>query len=442
MKISPYLPSTKRLAPVRWTLALGLSLLLSAAPTRHARAADADPVIREAFEKGTLSEGQKSLEAALAGRPATGDADANRRRYALGIVQFLRAGEKLGQTWRHHGLLGSRLASSLPFLRLPVGQADPEFVAPVSYDDIRAAFITFLADIGTAEATFAALPDDPGKVALRPGLVKIDYAGNGKPADTETAWQTYERLNRGRNFVEDESPDPKDAENFLIKFDAGDVPWFRGYCHLLSGLAETVLAHDESSLFDHTAHLFFEKPKTPFPFLQRGKDASVMDMDREPISALLAFIHLLDFPVREPARMAAALDHFSRVPAFGRESWRRILAETDDDHEWIPSPRQHGVLPAEVTQERIDAWMNVLNETDAILAGKKLVPFWREGVGARGLNVRRVFTEPKGLDLMLWIQGTGAAPYLEEGTMTDERVWHNFQRAFSGVALGFSLYFN
>ena len=220
------------------------------------------------------------------------------------------------------------------------------------------------------------------------------------------------------------------------------MPWFRGYCHVLSALAETVLAYDESSLFDHTAHLFFEKPKTPFPFLLHRSHGSAMDYDRTSISDLLAFIHLLNFPVREPARLTAALDPLSRVPALGRESWRRIQAETDNDHEWIPNPRQTGVLPVEVTQERIDAWMKVLDETDAILAGRKLAPFWREGVGKRGVNVRRAFTEPTNLDLMLWVQGTAATPYLEEGTLTDPQVWENFNRAFSGVALGFSLYFN
>ncbi len=425
---------TKPPVPFSFRLPLCMLLLALAGPL-HA-APDDDPTIQAAFEKGTLTVGQKSLETAVAGHPVTGDAEADRRRYALGIVQFLRAGEKLGQSWHYYGLAASRLSAALPFLRLPVDPADPEFVAPISYEEFRAVFVTFLADVQAAEATFAALPDDPGKVAFRPGHVKIDYAGAGKPADADTVWATLEHINPGEGLTD------KDADSFLIKFDAGDVPWFRGYCHILSALAEVTLAYDESNLFDHTAHLFFEKPKTPFPFLLHPAHGTAMDFDRTSISDLLAFIHLLNFPVREPARLTAALDHLSRVPALGRESWRRILAETDDDHEWIPNPHQTGVLPAEVTQERIDAWMKVLDETDAILAGKKRVPFWREGGGGRGVNVRRAFTEPTNLDLLLWIQGTAATPYLEEGPMTDPRVWENFNRAFSGVALGFSLYLN
>jgi hypothetical protein len=34
-------------------------------------------------------------------------------------------------------------------------------------------------------------------------------------------------------------------------------------------------------------------------------------------------------------------------------------------------------------------------------------------------NLRPVFTEPRMIDPFLWLQRTAAAPYLEEGTITD-----------------------
>src|SRR5436305_928432 len=55
--------------------------------------------------------------------------------------------------------------------------------------------------------------------------------------------------------------------DLLVHFDRGDVAWLRGYCHLLMALAEVGLAYDGQELFDATAHLFFHKPRTPFPFL-------------------------------------------------------------------------------------------------------------------------------------------------------------------------------
>ena len=427
MNLSIPFPRSRKRFLARCALVATLTL---ASTTRAADSADA--TVRTAFEKGTLAEGQRVLETSLAAHPA----EAARLNYALGVVRFLRAGEKLGQAWHHDGLFANRLTNSLPFFRLPVGPADEAAASPVAYEDVRAAFIQFLADLKTADDTFAALPDDPGKVALRPGLVRVDYVGNGKPADTETVWKTYQKITPGGAFEQ------KDVEEFLIKFDAGDVPWFRGYCHLLSAVVETLLAYDESALFDHTAHLFFSKPRTPYPFLMRPS-GNAMNFDVAPISDLLAFVHLLNFPPREPTRLAAALDHLVQVPKFSRESWRRILAETDDDHEWIPNPRQKGALPnAGVTQERVDAWLRMLNEADAILAGKKLVPFWREGSGKAGLNLRRVFEQQSTFDLFLWIQGTAATQYLEDGPVTDPEVWRGWRDAFSGEALGFSLYFN
>ena len=404
----------------------------------HAADTPDDPVIQAAFEKGTLALGQQSLEAALTSPSDPNAPEAIRERYALAITQFLRSAEAMGQAWHRYGLKTDGPAAALPFLRLPTGTVDPATVTPISYEDFRSVFVQFLANIQAAERTFAALPDEPGTVSLRPGLVRVDYVGDGKPASTETVWRTYARLNQGLHLSEE------DAGKFLIKFDAGDVPWFRGYCHVLSALAEAVLAYDESQLFDHTAQIFFAHPKTPFPFLlnQPGEHKEMFDVAT--IADYITFIHLMNFPVREPARLTAALDDLAQVPTFSRESWRRIEAETDDDHEWVPNPRQTGVIPGvKVTQEKIDAWLKALDETDAILAGKKLLPFWRGGSDEhRGINLRRVFTEPTPFDLVPWVQGTAAVPYLEKGAGTDPKFWENIGSTFGGNALGFAFYFN
>ncbi len=419
-------------------LLIGASLFCLLTGKLSAADAPDDPIIQAAFENGTLTEGQQSLEEAMAGHADPNDPAAVRERYALAMVQFVRSAEKMGQAWRHYGLNVNAAAADLPFLRLPVGSADPASIAPISYENFRAVFVNFLADVQTAERAFANLPDDPGKVSMRPALVRIDYVGDGKAASTETLWRTYERLHHGTPVTEQE------AGQFLIKFDAGDVPWFRGYCHGLSALAEAVLAYDESRLFDHTAQLFFARPITRFPFLLTAPGNHARLYDPMGFVDFVAFIHLMNFPVREPARLTAALDDLSQIPALSRESWRRILAETDDDHEWIPNPKQTGVLPGmAITQEKIDAWLKTMDEVDAILAGRKLLPFWRgPDNNHRGVNLRRVFTEPTDFDLVLWAQGTGAAPYLENGTLTDTQLWHEINDAFSGEMLGFAFYFN
>ena len=62
------------------------------------------------------------------------------------------------------------------------------------------------------------------------------------------------------------------------------------------------------------------------------------------------------------------------------------MAETDDDHEWIPNPRQTGVIPnVHVTQEMVNAWTDFLDQSQKILAGEVLIPFWQradDGIAA------------------------------------------------------------
>jgi hypothetical protein len=89
----------------------------------------------------------------------------------------------------------------------------------------------------------------------------------------------------------------------------------------------------------------------------------------------------------------------------------------------------------------VDSWLEFVEEAEALLAGKRLVPFWR-GKEKRGINLRRVFTEPRSLDLVLWIQGTAAAPYLEKGPLTKPAVWQRLQRVFGGEFIGFAIWFN
>jgi hypothetical protein len=136
------------------------------------------------------------------------------------------------------------------------------------------------------------------------------------------------------------------------------------------------------------------------------------------------------------------LAHLESMIALSRESWKYILAETDNDHEWIPNPRQQSVLPGgTVNGNMVEAWMTFLDETEALLKGKKLIPFWRGGE-RRGVNLRRVFTEPRPFDLILWVQGTAAAPYLEQGPLTNPETWRRLQNVFRGEFIGFALWFN
>ena len=107
--------------------------------------------------------------------------------------------------------------------------------------------------------------------------------------------------------------------------------------------------------------------------------------------------------------------------------------ETDDDREWIPGPNQTGVIPhLPVTDDIRTGWLAFLDEMEAILAGKTLVPHWRVKDG-RGINVRRVFTQPpERFDVVLWVTGADVLAYLEKGTVSKPATWERINRLFGG----------
>lgn len=125
-----------------------------------------------------------------------------------------------------------------------------------------------------------------------------------------------------------------------------------------------------------------------------------------------------------------------------RSMWAAAAAETDDDHEWIPNERQSSILPGgRLTADMIAGWHDFLREAEELLEGRKLIPFWRADK-SKGVNLKRIFTEPRTLDLVLWIQGSAAAPYLEEGPVTEPDTWRRFQLLFRGEFIGFALWLN
>jgi len=229
---------------------------------------------------------------------------------------------------------------------------------------------------------------------------------------------------------------------FEVAFDRADAIWLRGYCHLLSAGLEFVLAYDWHETFANAGGLFYPRIGAP----ERGSDrAGITSLpwiagDGE-IAAAVAMIHQIRWEPTEPARLAKVRDHLKRVVALSRDSWKAILSETDDDREWIPAPGQkNGVLPGmAVTQERLDTWLSALDEFDAALDGRKLVPHW--GL-EKGINLRRVLEEPRTFDLVLWATGHAAAPYLEDGPVISSDAWRLWQRVFQGDFLSFAAYFN
>jgi len=408
--------------------ALALAALLAcgiAAP-----AAAQSPVIEEArayLETGHLADAATALNGHLQESPADDTA-----RLALGSVQFMQAAEMLGQSLYRHGLEPSPEVFVMPFFRLPVPHnPSPE---PVTYDQARAMIQRFVDDLAVAEATLAQVKNPNTQLPLAIGLIRLDLNADGVGTNEESLWQVYRQLGQAPEVPPDE------VAKFVIDFDGSDAPWLRGYSHLLMGLGEFLLAHDWQEAFDHTFHSLFPRSGMPFQTLA-DKSARSPDMrDFDEIADLIAFIHLNHWPVVEPDRMARVLHHLESMVGLSRENWRRVLAETDNGREWLPNPRQTGAIPGlAVTQARIDAWMMFLDEFGAMLKGELLMPHWRL---AQGVNLRRVFLEPRTFDIVLWIQGSAALPYAEPGPISQRESWQQMMLLMEGDFFTYALWFN
>lgn len=399
---------------------IGAALLIPA--VAHCQST-APPEVESLLIQGKLSDAQRQLQAQLATEPENDDI-----RFALGVTQTLQGLESLMQSLYRYGL-NPPWQTMLPFVRLPVPtNPKPDELTNHAF---RQLIENFARDLASAESTLAKIDATEVKLLLHIGLVRLDFDSDGRATVDEALWKVLAQLGRQR-------VDQQQAEGFVIAFDKGDVHWLRGYISLLQAWCELFLAYDTQELHDYTAQLFFPTAKVRHEFLMKRRPGwwdNLLDG--------IAFIHLVRLPVVDTERFARAHEHLLRTVEQSRASWSAILAETDDQHEWIPSPTQkNGVIPnMPISQEMIAGWHEVLDELEAILNGEKLVPFWRDARG-KGVNLQRVFTEPRTFDLVLWVQGVAAAPYLEKGEVTDRDFWRRIQRGFRGQFFWFALWVN
>ncbi len=419
---------------MRGNLLGGLTML--ALTLLAAQSAAADPPLVEKFlTAGRLGDGETALLARLKEAPKDDQA-----RCGLGVLQFLQTFEHLGATLYQYGVRTERSFGPLTEQMKEVLADNPK-PKTLTYKAAREVLQTFLDDLAKVEATLAAVKDPEVKLPLHVGLVKIDPLGRGKPIDGAFLFGRVPALAEEKRAA---------AEKLVVGFDRGDMSWLRGYCHLLSAMAELLLAVDGQDVFDCSAHLFFEKVDTPHSFLLEDRtplgSASLENVPQ--LSDFISFLHHLSrLPIKEPKRTKAALEHLEAAVGQAKEMWKFILAETDDDNEWIPNPKQTGVLGVKVTQEMVDVWLETLDEAELILKGKKLIPFWRGKDTERGLNLRRIFTEPRTFDAFDWFQGTAATPYLEKGPLTklaEPGMRDRLSKAFGGPSgiIGFGFWFN
>ena len=92
---------------------------------------------------------------------------------------------------------------------------------------------------------------------------------------------------------------------------------------------------------------------------------------------MVAALHLINQPLRDANRMADAHAHLLKVIELSRLNWAAVRAETDNANEWLPGPGQTGVIGVDINDEQVEAWLAMLDESERILNGELLIPFWR-----------------------------------------------------------------
>lgn len=383
------------------------------------------PSAEEILLSGDLAAGKAALEKYLDQNPSD-----DRERFGLGVVQFVSAVETMSQSFYQCGVRDHR--GQLPFLRI-VSEENPNPKA-TSYQDVRTIMQQLIDDLKQAEETLAKVDDRRVKLPLPLFQIRLDLNGDGATAEQETLGAVAAELGLTRPEA------AKAAEPIVVAFDYADCLWLRGYCNLLCGVAESYLAYDMEELHNRVGFLFFQKIDSPHAYLADAKQA--FNIGGVDIIDLIAMIHLINFPVKDAQRLQAAHAHFLQVIALSRRTWDAIEAEDDNDREWIPAPGQtSAVTPIRMTPQMVKTWRSFLDELEAILQGEKLVRHARI-VDGRAINVKKVFFEPREFDLVMWIQGSAATPYLEKGPTTDVEFWNGVNRVYGGRFYSFAAWFN
>ena len=343
-------------------------------------------------------------------------------RFALGGVTFLRAVERTFQDRYAQGLTDR--TGMVPLLRLPL--SDNPTPAPFDPAAITTLFARAAETLTVAQTHLSAIPvtsDFTLDIALTDLWFDVDLNA------TRTAGEGLTEI-LGNAFG-------TGAPTVTVRFDVADAAWLGAYAHLLTGLAQVVQAYDPTlpitRVMQARATMEALGPMPPDLFTGGRHAPDTVDM----VAMLLATLD----QTPDAALMAQAHTHLLSMVALNRDFWARVAVETDNAQEWLPNDAQTSALGIPVPQGTGDRWLAALADLEAALTGDKLIPYWRVGPPA-GINLERIFTDPRPVDVAGWIQGWAALPYLETGTVLTPDSLNAFDQLVGGQAPLFALYLN
>lgn len=439
-------------------LAAAAMLAVLALPS-PGHAGEAGDLTRRHLYEGTLAAG---LEA-LSPLEAAGDPEA---RFGAGLLTFVQAVEHFAQALYRHGLAAPEAGMMGPPLLLPVPpNTSPE---PLDYQKVRGVLDVLVSDMDAARALLDKAGEQ-GDYVVPLDLLKfrIDINADGRSDENESVGSVITRA-----FGSDPAafapqpplePPPEENDNAdkaggiaqpaapeagagpapeeaIIGFDRADAIWLAGYSQVFAAQADFLLAHDFEITVNATFHRLFPRAGLP---MQEYTDQGVLMLDPASDNAIadfIAAIHTINWPVVEPDRLKRVLARFQAITQLSRRNWEAILAETDDNKELVPSPKQVSLVPeARVTDEVIAAWMETLDTADKILAGELLVPHWRF---KQGFDLRAYFETATHTDFVMLLTGYDATAFIKDGPVATAESFAAANRVFGDDFLGYAFWFN
>jgi hypothetical protein len=195
-----------------------------------------------------------------------------------------------------------------------------------------------------AESELAAVEADLAIAAKTPGLSlelclacwELDWNGSGRVDERDRLLLQIEQDEAGEDIPED---DPRRKPTF--RFDEGDIPWARAFVSYQRAALDLLLAYDWTEL----AGAVLDRGDRPAKIVIRLVDKGRVAQAR--------------------ARILEGLDHSDA-------SRLAYLAETDDDREWVPSPRQKNhPMPLTVDSALYDTWEGVVGDVRRLVSGEE-----------------------------------------------------------------------
>ncbi len=204
----------------------------------------------------------------------------------------------------------------------------------------RAAWQKFLDRLAEVDRDLAVVAADPGfSLELCIACWERDYNHSGSVDDRDRKFLELELDDKGESYPEG---DPRRRPTF--KFDVGDAEWARAMVSFQRAVGELVLAYQWSDLDKLFFGMADANDKVPTLTIKLG--------DRQRVTRARELV-LNGLAAAERCRAA-------------------YLAETDDDREWVPSPKQKShPIPLAIDDSIYATWSAVLGDVRRMLESKE-----------------------------------------------------------------------